>query len=186
MRAMTRSSGGRVASVAGLVVVAVGAAVACEPGGLSGVSVAYTTDRTATHELERRHVDLSWLSCTAAYGDKSSAGRSGTSGKSSSPSARTVASVDCRGKTDDGKDVTVKGRVTRAVDGRCVRGQLRGAVGGKQVFRVDGLGDCDASATPAPPATYRPSPPGRPGPTVTVTRTIWCHGDPTCRPVEGK
>jgi hypothetical protein len=183
---MTRSRGGRVASVAGLVVIAVGAAVACEPGGLSGVSVAYTTDQTATHELERRHVDLSWLSCTADVGDKST---DKPSGRSSSPSARNVASVDCQGKTGDGKDVTVKGRVTRAVNGRCVRGQLRGTVGGRQVFRVDGLGDCDASATPVPPATYRPSAagrPGRPGPTVTVTRTIWCTVDPSCRPVEGK
>lgn len=181
MRAMTRSKGGRAAAVAGLVVVAVGAVVACEPGALGGMSVAYTTDQAATHELERRHVDLSWLSCTADYGDRAS----GT--KSPSAAAKTVVSVDCRGRTDDGKDVTVKGRITRAVDGKCVRGGLRATVGGKQVFRVDGLGDCEG-ATPTTPATYRPNTPGRPGPTVTVTatRTIWCHGDPTCWPVEGK
>jgi hypothetical protein len=41
-------------AVAGLAAVAVGGAVACDPGGLSTASVAYTTDRTATTELDRQ------------------------------------------------------------------------------------------------------------------------------------
>ncbi len=65
-----------------------------------------------------------------------------------------------------------------------MRGDLTAKVGGKVWFHVDGLGDCNATTGP----TYRPPTHGQPGPTVTVTvtRTIWCKGDPTCWPVEGK
>ncbi|MFF8949138.1 hypothetical protein ACF09I_10225 [Streptomyces sp. NPDC014940] len=167
-------------TVAGLVLLGAGAVVACQPGDLSSASAAYTTDGTATAELRRRHVDVSWLTCTGAYGDKG--GR--TPGGSPSPSESTVVSVDCQGRTKDGREITVKGKVTRAVDGACVRGDLTGRVGGRQVFRVSGLGDCDA--TPGP--TYRPPTQrgGQPTVTVTVTRTIWCRKDPSCWPVEGK
>ncbi|MEU9518511.1 MULTISPECIES: hypothetical protein [unclassified Streptomyces] len=154
-------------------VVAVGAVVACEPGGLSSATVAYTTDRTVTRELERQKAEVRWLTCTADYGDK---------GATASATGNTVASVHCEGRTDAGRDITVDGKVTRVVDGACVRGDLTAKVDGKEWFRVKGLGDCDA--TTAPPAG-RPSPNG-PGPTVTVTRTIWCPDDPHCRPVEGK
>ena len=139
-----------------LVVVPVlaGGAVACEPGGAGSVSVAYTTDETATAEIERRDVDVRWLTCTSAYGSDD----------------RDIVSVDCRGESGDGRDLTVTGKVTRAVDGACVRGDLAADVGDRQLFRVSGLGDC-ASATPSPVA-----PPGsaRPGgqPTVTVTVTV--------------
>jgi hypothetical protein len=163
----------RLAPVVVGAVVAVGGVVACEPGGLSTASVAYTTDQTVTRELERRKAEVRWLTCTASYGDD---------GGSASASEDTVASVDCEGETGDGKDVTVDGEVTRAVNGACVRGDLTAKVDGKQWFRVQGLGNCDA--TSAPPAN-RPSQQG-PGPTVTVTRTIWCPDDPHCRPVEGK
>ncbi|MFJ4623009.1 hypothetical protein [Streptomyces sp. NPDC088812] len=168
----------RAVAVAGLAVVAVGGVVACEPGGLSATSVAYTTDETATAEIERRDVDVRWLTCTAEYGD----GGTGGSG------AETVASVDCEGETGDGRDITVDGQVTRAVDGSCVRGDLRAVVGDKQLFRVAGLGDC-ASATPSPvdpPASAQPAQPaqpGRPTVTVTVTRTLWCQdGGGDCGP----
>ncbi|OQR61026.1 hypothetical protein B6E66_26710 [Streptomyces maremycinicus] len=132
-------------------------AVACEPGGLSSMSVAYTTDEAATAEIQRRDVDVRWLTCTAQYEDQE--GKAGT-----------VASVDCRGETADGRDITVKGKVARAVDGACVRGDLAADVGAKQLFRVSGLGDCE-SATPSPVA---PSGSDRPGgrPTVTVTVTV--------------
>ncbi|MFF3907004.1 hypothetical protein ACFYZJ_13635 [Streptomyces sp. NPDC001848] len=175
----------RLAAVTGLSVVAVGGAVACRPDDLSAASVAYTTDQTATKELQRQHVKVRWLSCSGDYGS----GRTGTSGPSgAAPSASetAVVTVDCKGQTDDGKDITVKGRVTRAVDGRCVRGDLRATVGDKELFRVSGLGNCEGG-TPSPPARY-PTGPGGPGPTVTVTvtRTIWCQGDPTCWPVQGK
>ncbi|MCS0601473.1 hypothetical protein NX794_09560 [Streptomyces sp. LP11] len=169
----------RVAGVVGLVVVGGAGMAACQPGGLGSATVAYTTDTTATTALEKRHVDVDWLTCTGSGGG-------GTAATSPAPSESTVVSVDCKGETKDGRKITVTGRVTRAVDGACVRGNLTAKVGGRQVFHVDGLGDCDA--TPGPtyrPPTYR-QPGGRPTVTVTVTRTLWCKGDPTCWPVEGK
>lgn len=178
-----RPRGARVTAVAGLAVLAVGGAVACEPGGLNTATVAYTTDRTATARLEREHVDVSWLSCTGGDGGTAT-------GRSPSSTASTIISVDCRGRTKDGKDITVKGRVTKAVDGACVRGDLLATVDGRERFHVNGLGDCAATPGPAyaPPATYRPPSVPRPAPTVTVTvtRTLWCQADPSCRPVAGK
>jgi len=176
-----RPRGRRLAAVAGLAVVAVGGAVACEPGDLSSASAAYTTDQTATKELERQHVDVQWLTCTGTY---NGGNKAYTPGKTPSPTTSTVVTVDCTGKTSDGKDITVKGKVTRAVSGRCVRGDLRATVGGKEWFHVTGLGNCNATSTPH--VSYRPTTPGQPQPTVTVTRTIWCQGDPTCWPVQGK
>ncbi|MDT0612451.1 hypothetical protein [Streptomyces lancefieldiae] len=170
---VSRARGRRAALVTGGVVVAVGGVVACDPAGLSSASVAYTTDQTVTRELDRRDADVRWLTCTASFGD---------SGRSASATGNTVASVDCEGKTDGGQDITVDGRVTRVVNGACVRGDLTAEVDGKQWFHVKGLGNCDAAS--APPAS-RPSP-HAPAPTVTVTRTIWCPDDPHCRPVEGK
>ncbi|MGV9554654.1 hypothetical protein [Streptomyces sp. NPDC003522] len=169
MRGRTR--GTRAAAVAGLAVLAVAGAVACEPGGIGSAAVAYTTDEAATAEIERRDVDVRWLTCTAENGDGGASG-----------GRETVASVDCEGETGDGRDVTVTGRVTRAVDGSCVRGDLRADVGDKQLFRVGGLGDC-GSATPsplAPPHSARPAEPARPTVTVTVTRTVRCEDDPRC------
>jgi hypothetical protein len=158
---------------------------ACQPGdGLSSAAVAYTTDRTATKELQRQHVNVRWLSCTASYG---SANKAYTPGKATSATENTVASVDCQGQTDDGRDITVKGKVTRAVDGACVRGNLVATVGGKEWFHVNGLGNCDATNAPTPPVTFNPTN-GGPNPTVTVTvtKTMWCKGDPTCWPAQGK
>lgn len=173
----------RAVAATGLAVLAMGTVVACEPGDLSSATAAYTTDRTVTTELERRHVDVNWLTCTGNYGDKAY-----TPGRTPDPSRTAVVSIDCRGETKDGRKITVTGKVTRAVEGACVRGDLTAEVGGKRVFRVDGLGDCDATPAPAysPPVTHRPSDDGRPGPTVTVTRTIWCDAYPSCRPVQGK
>ncbi|MFE9306481.1 hypothetical protein ACIQCF_18395 [Streptomyces sp. NPDC088353] len=179
----------RVRAVAVLAAVAAGGAVACEPGGLNAASAAYTTDSTATAELNRRHVPVSWLSCTG----RDDGGRTRTAGsrgnRSPSASETTVVSVDCQGETKDGRKISVAGKVTRAVDGACVRGDLTAKVGGRVVFHVSGLGNCDATTGPTyrPPVTYRPTH-GQPEPavTVTVTRTIWCQGDPTCWPVRGK
>ncbi|KFG75581.1 hypothetical protein [Streptomyces mutabilis] len=161
----------RIAPAAVGVVVAVGGAAACEPGGLSSASVAFTTDRTVTRELERQKAEVRWLTCTASYGDEAT----GASGNA-------VATVECEGRTDDGKDVTVDGKVTRVVNGACVRGELTAKVDGKEWFRVDGLGNCEATGGPS---ANEPSQ-QQPRPTVTVTRTIWCPDDPHCRPVEGK
>ncbi|MET9757904.1 hypothetical protein ABZ016_02430 [Streptomyces sp. NPDC006372] len=175
--------GRRMAVAATFAAVAVGGAVACEPGGISSASVAYTTDQTVTEELNRQKADVRWLSCTASYGND------GKSAKSS-PSARekTVATVDCEGETKDGKDITVDGKVTHAVDGACVRGNITAKVDGKVWFQVDGLGDCN-STSPPPVGSGAGGPSnGQPGPTVTVTvtQTIWCDRYPDCRPVEGK
>ncbi|MER6342947.1 hypothetical protein ACWC10_01840 [Streptomyces sp. NPDC001595] len=158
--------------MASLAVVAVGGAVACDPGGLSAATVAYTTDETVTRELERQKADVQWLSCTADFGDD---GRS-----TPTASEDTVADVDCEGETSDGKDITVTGKVTRAVNGRCVRGDIVAKVDGKEWFHVKGLGDCDAPSTP--PVNQPPGSGPEPNVTVTVTRTVWCQSDPQCRP----
>ncbi|MGW7263616.1 hypothetical protein [Streptomyces sp. NPDC054842] len=176
-----RTGRGRLHGLAALGAVAVFGVAACEPGdGLSSASVAYTTDQAGTKELERRGVDVQWLSCTANYGDRD---KVSTPGKSSSPTVRTVADVDCQGETKSGQDITITGEVTREVNGKCVRGDLTAKVGGKQRFRLSVLGNCDAAGTP--PVSYDPR---RPGATVTVTetQTIWCENYPSCRPVEGK
>ncbi|OSP43227.1 hypothetical protein B7767_11335 [Streptomyces sp. 13-12-16] len=155
---------------AGFAVAAVAGVTACEGGGLGSAAVAFTTDQTVTEELDRRKAEVRWLSCTGSFGDKEG--------------QDTVASVDCQGETQDGKEITVTGKVTHAVNGACVRGNLTAKVGGKQLFRVDGLGDCDSTSPP------RVGEPTRRGPdptvTVTVTTTVWCEQYPSCRPVEGK
>jgi hypothetical protein len=155
---------------AGFAVAAVAGVTACEGGGLGSAAVAFTTDQTVTEELDRRKAEVRWLSCTGSFGDKEG--------------QDTVASVDCQGETRDGKEITVTGKVTHAVNGACVRGNLTAKVGGKQLFRVDGLGDCDSTSPP------RVGEPTRRGPdptvTVTVTTTVWCEQYPSCRPVEGK
>ncbi|MGW5459870.1 hypothetical protein [Streptomyces sp. NPDC003996] len=172
--------GTRTVAVVGLVAGAGAAVVACQPGDLSTVTAAYTTDTTATARLRQQHVDVSWLTCTGNYGNGG-----GAAAGTPSPSETTVVSVDCQGQTKDGRRITVTGKVTKAVDGACVRGDLTAKVAGRQVFHVSGLGDCGATHGPTyKPPTYRPG--GRPTVTVTVTRTIWCKGDPTCWPAEGK
>ncbi|QFR02538.1 hypothetical protein F9278_13890 [Streptomyces phaeolivaceus] len=149
--------------------------VACEGGGLNTGAVAFTTDQLGTEELERQGLDVQWLNCTASY--------DGDGKKSEGPSASvaTVANVDCQGEDKEGRKITVTGKVTKEVNGRCVRGDLTAKVGGKEWFHVEGLGNCEA------PASDRPGQPGQPGPTVTVTvtQTIWCRKDPACVP-EGK
>ncbi|GGM93563.1 hypothetical protein [Streptomyces fuscichromogenes] len=194
-RIWRRPRGTRVAAVTGLALIAVGGAAACRPSDLNSATVAYTTDVTATAELKRQHVDVNWLTCTGSYGSapKATASTASTAStktakatRTPSATATTVVSVDCQGRTKDGRSITVTGRVTKAVSGACVRGSLVAEVGGKEWFRVNGLGDCDA--TPGPTySTYRPPTYGqRPGPTVTVTKTVWCQGDPKCWPVQGK
>jgi len=181
-RIWRRPRGRRVAAVMGLAVVAVGGVVACDPAGLNSASVAYTTDQTATKALEQRKVDVQWLSCTANYGDN----KASTPGRTApSASETTIANVDCQGQTKDGREITVTGKVTRAIDGACVRGDLTAKVGGKQWFHVTGLGNCNATPSPI---INNPSNGQQPGATVTVTvtKTIWCKGDPQCWPVEGK
>ncbi|WP_328317430.1 hypothetical protein [Streptomyces sp. NBC_00388] len=161
-----------VLAAAGLAGAAVGGLAACDPiDGANTASVAYTTDRTATSALENHGLAVDWLSCTA---DAATAGPA-----SPDTSAQGVAQVDCQGRTKDKKDITVKGRVTRTVDGRCVGGHLTSTVGGELAFTATLLGNCAApppdATTPAPgPAGAGPGAGGgvRPAATVTVTATV--------------
>ncbi|MFI1957127.1 hypothetical protein ACH46L_04330 [Streptomyces althioticus] len=168
--------GRRLALAAGFAVAAVTGVTACEGGGLSSAAVALTTDGTVTKELNRQKDKVRWLTCTASLGDRD---------RSASPaSEETAASVDCEGETEGGKEITVTGRVTHAVNNACVRGDITAKVDGRQVFRVEGLGDCDSQS---PPRVGEPTQQGpRPTVTVTVTTTVWCDQYPSCRPVEGK
>lgn len=166
----------RVTGVVAVAVLAVAGMTACDPGGLNSATVAFTTDHTVTAELERQKADVRWLNCTGSYdGD----GRSG----GATASANTVVKVDCEGETSDGKDIVVTGRITRAVSGSCVRGDLVAEIGGKEWFHVNGLGDCDATPSPVDPSGGGQ----QPGPTVTVTvtKTVYCKQHPNCWP-EGK
>ncbi|MEW2395954.1 hypothetical protein [Streptomyces sp. NPDC046862] len=182
MGAMTRVTqrlgGRRVVLALGLGVGAVVGVSACEPGGLNTAAVAFTTDQAGTRELERQGADVRWLTCTGSYDD------SGDRTTSPSASAHTFVNVDCKGETDDGKDISIKGKVTREVNGKCVRGDLTAKIAGKEWFQVNVLGNCNASGTTPTPPTGGDRP-GEPGPTVTVTKTVYCQSHPTCWP-EGK
>lgn len=178
MRAMKRAPRGarwaRRAAAAGFAAVAVTGVAACEGGGLSSAAIAITTDETVTDALNDRKADVRWLSCTASFGDDQG-------------DKDAAASVDCQGETESGKEISVTGEITHAINGACVRGNITAKVDGKQVFRVDGLGNCDGSS---PPRVNQPTQSGGDGPrptvTVTVTTTVWCDQYPSCRPVEGK
>ncbi|MFF0286336.1 hypothetical protein [Streptomyces sp. NPDC005262] len=143
---------------------------------MNSASVALTTDRTGTGALEGKGVDVRWLNCTAEVEGV------GATPSSPSPSAsvRQVAQVDCRGRTVGGKDITLAGKVTKEVDGLCVRGDLTGRVGDRTVLSADVLGDCDAapsSGAVTPPTGGGGGSGGNGGgggarPTVTVTVTV--------------
>lgn len=158
----------RFLAASALVVAAVAGAAACDPqGGLNSASIAVTTDRVGTGALESNGVDVQWLNCTAGV-DGYLAG-----GVQPSASARRIADVDCTGKTGQGEPITLTGKVTQELGGRCVRGDLTARTGGKAVFRADVLGNCDAAPSTA---VVNPPPAGggqglRPVVTVTVTVT---------------
>jgi hypothetical protein len=100
------------------------AVTACEPAdGLGSSAVSATTDQLATHALNADHVKVAWLSCSARTGTRQ-------------------ASVDCLGRTEDRRKIAVKGTVTEQLDDTCVRGRLTATVGSRQVFQVNGLGNC--------------------------------------------
>ncbi|MGW8333839.1 hypothetical protein ACWGLE_38760 [Streptomyces sp. NPDC055897] len=147
---------------------AIGGVTACDPvGGLNSAAVAVTTEQTATAALAHEHVDVKWLTCNASL----------NSGPSATPSAgattHQVADVNCQGETKDGRAITVKGKVTQEIGGRCVKGDLTAKVAGRTVFRASVLGNCTAPAPTTAPTTgpATPAPGGRPTVTVTVTVT---------------
>ncbi|MBY8877693.1 hypothetical protein [Actinacidiphila acidipaludis] len=116
---------GKVWPAVAVCAVAVAVVSGCDPAdGLGASAVSATTDQLATHALKHDHVKVQWLSCSASTGARS-------------------AKVDCLGRTDDQQKITVKGTVTEQLDDTCVRGRLVAVVGGRTVFDVRGLGDCD-------------------------------------------
>ncbi|MEU4895434.1 hypothetical protein AB0B12_15395 [Streptomyces sp. NPDC044780] len=163
---------------AALAVVAVGAAAVavtgCEPaeGGLSSVTIAITTDKVASHALERGGVGVRWMSCNAEFRKGRTVGASPARGSertraSDAPRAsdspreteraqETDARVDCRGRTDSDKDIRVSGRVTYVRENHCVRGDLTGEVDGRKVFQANVIGECQGSAldTASPRPTF--------------------------------
>lgn len=146
---------------------------ACDPvNGLNSASIAVTTDRTATRALEHEGVHVQWLTCTARTG-RGASPRTGPA----TPATSRVADVDCNGRTKEGEDISLDGKVDREVEGRCVSGDMTAKAGGETVFRATMLGNCDAapssSAPPRPPAGGGADG-GGPGarPTVTVTVTV--------------
>ncbi|ATL27684.1 putative lipoprotein [Streptomyces formicae] len=181
---------------------------ACDPvdGQLNTSAVALTTDEMGTKELERQHADVSWLSCTGRFEGR-------VTPQSGKPTKKAVVKVDCQGETDDGKDITIKGRVHAVVDGACVRGNLTAKIDGKQWFSVDVLGNCDSGddngdgngnggngngngghdggGKPSnPPVSHQPPPSHhkpQPAPTTTVTVTATAPPpQPTCNCLPGK
>ncbi|NWF29953.1 hypothetical protein HW130_27450 [Streptomyces sp. PKU-EA00015] len=158
----------RTVAAAGACGIAVASLAACEPaaGGLDSAAVAVTTDRTATATLERLTFDVAWLSCTATVNRGAS-----PSGATTAPGSATV---DCRGETESGQTITIKGKVTDERAGKCVRGDLTARIDRKVVFQATMLGDCSAAPSSTAPGTTGPrtTAPPRPGPTVTVTETV--------------
>ncbi|MEV8015606.1 hypothetical protein AB0O76_04455 [Streptomyces sp. NPDC086554] len=196
----------RVLYAVGLAGAAVIGGAACDPvdGGMNTSSIAITTDEMATKELERQHLDVLWISCTARFKDK-------VTPSSGDPDDDAVAHVDCQGQAKNGKgsddtsDITVKGTVWSVVDGHCVRGNLTAKVDGKEWFRVDVLGDCsggddgngngnggggdDGGDHGGDKPTQAPTSHQPPAPTVTVTVTPDpppATPDPTCSCFKGK
>ncbi|WP_234386380.1 hypothetical protein [Streptomyces sp. ERV7] len=156
----------RALAALGLVAGAAAGAAACDPvGGMSSVTVSVTTDKVATSKLEHDGVKVRYLTCTAKID-----GGGGSTRTPSAGSTRTVATVDCRGRTDDNRKISVTGKVTEEREDRCVRGDLTAKVADRTVFHASVLGDCNAP----PPTKSTPKPPGKPGsrPTVTVTVTV--------------
>ena len=132
------------------VAVAVTAAVAvtgCEPrdAGVNSVAVAVTMDRVGTRALEKGGIDVRWMTCNADLKGHQTAG--------ASPPRDLDASVHCRGRTVNGKDIKITGRVTSVRENHCVRGDLTGTVGGHRVFEAQVIGECDGGRE-----TRRPEP----------------------------
>ncbi|MCX4832651.1 hypothetical protein OG785_24210 [Streptomyces sp. NBC_00006] len=164
----------------GLVLVAavVATGVACQPieGDLNVSTVAITTDQTATDELNRQNANVAWLSCNGTFSSSSPSG-SATSGE---------VKVECRGKTKDGKDITVEGWVYGVVSGKCVRGKVIGRIDNKVWFSVGVLGNCAASDSTSPPQdSQQPAPSEdpkpqepQPGATGTITETVTVTAPP--------
>jgi hypothetical protein len=119
-----RGAGAAGAAVVLAAVAAVSGVAACDPvDGLNSSNVSVSTDQLATRALRQQKVDVQWLSCSATED-------------------REDPEVDCLGRTDDQRKITVKGVVTRQSDLTCVQGHLTAVVADRTVFDVRGLGNC--------------------------------------------
>ncbi|MDF9813176.1 hypothetical protein [Streptomyces sp. SPB162] len=133
----------------GLALAAFGGVVACDPAGeMTASAVSITTDQLGTRALKDHGIDVRWMSCSASVNSATTASRT-PSPRPSGGTAKGVASVDCQGETADQQKITITGRITEQLDGRCVRGRLTAEVGKRTVFDVSGLGDCTATSGPA-------------------------------------
>ncbi|MFD9909816.1 hypothetical protein [Streptomyces sp. NPDC059063] len=199
MRRLPRLRAATAATAATAVVTAAAAGlVACDPveGDMSTSAIAITTDKMGTRELERQHLEVDWINCTASFVNKDDA-----DDRTATDRPR-EAQVDCRGKAENDKDITIEGRVTDVRNGACVRGNLVAKVEQKEWFRVDVLGNCEGGGGDDDgddgkgndggngngngggndkPVTHGP---GTPAPTSTVTVTQ--RPDPTCDCYPGK
>ncbi|MFC9222755.1 hypothetical protein ACFT8W_18830 [Streptomyces hygroscopicus] len=72
----------------------------------------------------------------------------------------TDARVDCRGRTENHKDIRISGRVTYVRENHCVRGDLTGQVDGRKVFEAKVIGECQGRGldTEREPETESPRP----------------------------
>ncbi|MEV8315598.1 hypothetical protein AB0Q95_15650 [Streptomyces sp. NPDC059900] len=192
---------GRVLYAVGFAGAAVIGVAACDPvdGSTNTAAVAITTDEMATKELERQHLDVLWISCTARFKDR-------VTPSSGDPQEKADVDVDCQGQARNGKgsndtsNITVTGVVWSVVDGHCVRGSLTAKVDGKQWFHVDVLGDCEGGDDGSDDGNWddgndngddhdgdKPDEPDQPpAATVTVTATLPPTPDPTCSCFKGK
>ncbi|MFS7878389.1 hypothetical protein ACEYXF_34365 [Streptomyces asiaticus] len=149
-----QARGGRTLFAVAAVGAAVVAVTACEPtgGGISSVTIAITTDQVATEALERGGVGVRWMSCNAEFRHGRTAGAASPS--QSERAGETDARVDCHGRTDNDKDVRIRGRVTYVREDHCVRGDLTGQVDGRKVFEANVIGECQGGG----PDTGSPRP----------------------------
>ncbi|MGW4076768.1 hypothetical protein ACWELB_25260 [Streptomyces asiaticus] len=149
-----QARGGRTLFAVAAVGAALVAVTACEPtgGGISSVTIAITTDQVATEALERGGVGVRWMSCNAEFRHGRTAGAASPS--QSERAGETDARVDCHGRTDNDKDVRIRGRVTYVREDHCVRGDLTGQVDGRKVFEANVIGECQGGG----PDTGSPRP----------------------------
>ncbi|MGW6059967.1 hypothetical protein [Streptomyces sp. NPDC055189] len=189
----------RVLYAVGFAGAAVIGVAACDPvdGSMNTAAVAITTDEMATKELERQHLDVLWISCTARFKDR-------VTPSSGDPEEKADVDVDCQGQarngkgSDDTSNITVKGVVWSVVDGHCVRGSLTAKVDGKQWFHVEVLGNCEGGDDGTDDGNWddgndngddqggdKPDEPDQP-PAATVTVTVPGTPDPTCSCFKGK
>ncbi len=149
MGVLSQARRGRALCAAAVVGAAVVAVTGCEPtgGSISSATIAITTDRVTTEALERGGVGVRWMSCNADFRSGRTAGTDASASPSRNERAgETDARVDCQGRTENDKDIRIRGRVTYVREDHCVRGDLTGQVDGRKVFQANVIGECQGGA----------------------------------------